>query len=154
MTHPDHHKPIILGWREWAALPGLEIKRIKAKLDTGAKTSTLHAFCVEPYRHKGAAWVRFGVHPLQRNKKVERLCHAEIQDQRWITDSGGHKDKRFVITTPLQIGTLVFPIELTLTNRDNLQFRLLVGRTALSKHFVIDPSRSYVIGKPVRKEKR
>lgn len=153
MTHMDH-KPVILGWREWAALPKLDIKRIKAKLDTGAKTSTLHAFYVEPYRHKGAAWVRFGVHPLQRNKKVERHCHAEILEQRWIMDSGGHKDKRYVIQTELHIGSLGFPIELTLTNRDNLQFRLLVGRTALSKHFAVDPARSYIIGKPERKDKR
>jgi hypothetical protein len=152
MLHQARQQRIV-GWREWAGLPELNVKRIKAKLDTGAKTSTLHAFFVDPFHRGSATWVRFGVHPLQRNRRVERLCEARVADQRWITDSGGRREKRYIIETTLQIADICFPIELTLTNRDNLQFRMLLGRSALSHHFAVDPARSYVLGRPQKGRK-
>ena len=97
--------------------------------------------------------MRFGLHPLQHNRNVERICEAKVADERWITDSGGHREKRYMIETVLTIAEIHFPIELTLTNRDNLQFRMLLGRTAISKHFIVDPAHSYILGRPLKKGK-
>lgn len=145
----------IIGWREWVALPEFDLPHIKAKVDTGARTSALHAYFVEPF-HKGEQeWVRFGVHPLQRNSRIEHICTAPVVDKRWVTDSGGHKEERYVISTDIKIADTVFNAELTLTNRDTMIFRMLLGRTALKKRFVIDPARSYLMGEyhPVKKHK-
>lgn len=140
----------MLGWREWLALPELGIGHIKAKIDSGARTSCLHAFYVDPYRAGGRDRVRFGVHPLQRNDRTIVHCDAEIIDRRQVSDSGGHRELRFVITTRLALLDFDDIIELTLTNRDTMQFRMLIGRTAMAAGgFCIDPSASYLAGRYV-----
>jgi hypothetical protein len=143
----------LLGWREWVALPDLDLHGIKAKVDTGARTSALHAFYMERFREKRRDRVRFGIHPFQRRTDVERTCAADVLDVRWVMDSGGHRERRVVIETLVVIGSLSFDAELTLTSRDTMRFRMLLGRTAMRGRFVVDPSGSYLAGKPVRNER-
>lgn len=138
----------VLGWREWVALPELNIEQVKAKIDTGARSSALHAFALEPYRKGGQRWVMFAIHPIQKHSDIIIECHAPIKDRRFVSDSGGHKQRRYVIESSLLLGQSLIRAELTLTNRDNMQFRMLLGRTAMNGRFVIDPSASYVQGLP------
>ncbi len=137
----------IIGWREWAALPDLNLPAIKAKIDTGARTSALHAFLIEPYTRDEIDMLRFLIHPIQLNQAFEVECHAPVFDFREVTDSGGHREMRYVIQSKVVIGDLAWPIELTLTNRDTMRFRMLLGRRAMENHFVVDPGASYVKGK-------
>jgi hypothetical protein len=136
----------IIGWREWLALPELQVPAIKAKIDTGARTSALHAFFVEPFTREGRQMVRFGVHPLQKRLDVEIFCEAPVKDFREVSDSGGHREMRYVIETTILIGDLPRQIEMTLTNRDNMKFRMLLGRTAMEGLQVI-PDQSYLTGR-------
>ena len=141
-----------VGWREWMALPGLGIEHIKVKVDTGARTSALHAFFVEPYIEQGDEWVHFGIHPLQGNTSKVVECKTPVKDKRMVTDSGGHREYRYVIETVLLLGDISWPGELTLTDRDTMKFRMLLGRTALEGIFLVDPSASYLLGKKPRKK--
>ena len=141
---------LTFGWREWVGLPELGIPMIKAKIDTGARTSALHAFEVRPYSENGRDRVEFRMHPAQRDNDTVVTCVADVLDVRTITDSGGHKEERFVISTELSIGGYSWPIEATLTARDDMLFRMLLGRTALKGRAQVNPARSYVIGKKRR----
>ncbi|GGD04134.1 ribosomal protein S6 modification protein [Aquisalinus flavus] len=133
-----------LGWREWIGLPAFGIDRMKAKIDTGAKTSAIHAYKVREFDRDGALFVSFYIHPVQRKKKPEIYCEAPVADRRAVRSSNGKEEIRYVIRTELQIGSDVWPAEFTLTNRDQMGFRALVGREALRKRYLIDPSRSFV----------
>lgn len=141
-----------LGWREWAALPELGIEQIKVKVDTGARTSALHAFNVYPFHRDGEDWIRFDIHPVQRDEATERSCTALARDYRWVTNSGGKREKRFVIETPIRMGDREWPIEITLTDRDQMGFRMLIGRSAISGKFVVDPASSFRCKPPKRPE--
>jgi len=134
---------ITVGWREWLALPELGIDKIKAKVDTGARTSCIHAFRVEEFIQDEQVWVRFWVHPIQDDNDTEIQCQAKVIDQRTVTDSGGHQEQRYVIQTQLLIGGQQWPIEATLTNRDTMKFRMLLGRTAMAGRIVVDPELSH-----------
>ncbi|HVV69049.1 MAG TPA: RimK/LysX family protein [Gammaproteobacteria bacterium] len=136
---------LTVGWREWLSLPELGITRIKAKVDSGARTSALHAFEIKPFKLHEKHYIRFKIHPLQRSKEDIVECIAEVQDIRWITDSGGHRERRYVIKTLLKLGEAYWPIELTLTNRDTMSFRMLLGRTAMKKRLVVNPGASFLL---------
>jgi hypothetical protein len=136
-----------LGWREWLVLPELGIPAIKAKLDTGARTSSLHTFSIESFRSHGRPKVRFGIHPLQKRRDVELFCVADVVDRRVVSDSGGHRELRYVISTPVQLGDTTWPVEITLTNRDTMRFRMLIGRSAMRDRLIVDPDRSYLTGR-------
>jgi hypothetical protein len=138
-------KPAItVGWREWVGLPEIGLPLLKAKIDTGARTSALHAFSVERFRRERVDWVRFLVHPLQGRNDLVVDCEAALLDQRLVTDSGGHREERPVIATPLSLGDALWPVEVTLTDRDSMRFRMLVGRTALTGRALVDVRRSFV----------
>ena len=136
-----------LGWREWVSLPELGLQRIKAKVDSGARTSSLHAFEVRDFEESGIHRVEFKMHPNQHDDQTVAVCVADIVDERSVRDSGGHKEQRWVIETPLTIGAITWNVEINLTSRDDMRFRMLLGRTALRGRALIDPARSYVQGK-------
>ncbi|MBW2519959.1 MAG: ATP-dependent zinc protease [Deltaproteobacteria bacterium] len=135
-----------VGWREWLALPALDIPSIKAKIDTGARTSALHTYFVEPFEDHQNAMVRFGVHPLQNRQDLEIICLSPVKDYREVTDSGGHREMRYVIETVVVLGVQRRRIEVTLTNRDTMRFRMLLGRTAMEGMLVV-PDKSYLLGR-------
>lgn len=136
----------IIGWREWAALPELGVDRINAKIDTGAKTSAIHAFRAKCVETDDGPVVEFFLHPRRRRKKPEIFCRAPLIDTRLIKSSNGQTEERFVIKTPLRMGDQTWKIELSLTNRDAMGYRILIGRDALEKRFLIQSDASYLLG--------
>lgn len=143
LIRPLRKYPII-GWREWVSLPELNIAKIKAKVDTGARTSALHAFSLQPFVENGKNRIRFDMHPLQHDTNHIVTCVADVVDRRYVTDSGGHEEERHVIQTPITIAGQTWSIEITLTERENMLFRMLLGRSALRKRFIVNPARSFV----------
>jgi hypothetical protein len=138
---------LTLGWREWVSLPELGLPAIKAKVDTGARTSALHAFDIEQYTEEGIDMLRFLVHPIQKNQEFIVKCTAPMKERRQVTDSGGHREMRYVIETLIVIDNNFYPIELTLTDRDTMRFKMLLGRTALNNRAIVNPAASFNCGK-------
>lgn len=138
----------VLGWREWVALPDWNVEAIKAKVDTGARTSALHAFDLETFDRDDARWVRFAIHPWQRSARDELVVEARPIDHRTVTSSSGTRTKRPVIKVPIVLGGRTVDVELTLTRRDDMGFRMLIGRQALKQGFVVDSAVSYRGGRP------
>lgn len=143
---------LTFGWREWVGLPELGIGQIKAKVDTGARTSALHAFEVRPYAEDGRDRVEFLIHPLQKDSGEIVTCRADVLDKRIVRDSGGHREERYAIRTALSIGQHSWPIDITLTARDDMLFRMLLGRTAIKNRAQVNPARSYLVGKRKRRK--
>jgi hypothetical protein len=137
----------VIGWRQWVSLPELGIDKIKAKVDTGARTSALHAFSLELFKENNKDRIRFDIHPLQHNTVKMVTCIADVVDLRWVSDSGGHREERYVIHTPVVMGEDIWPIEITLTERDTMLFRMLLGRSAIRQRFVVNPARSFIYKK-------
>lgn len=136
--------PLMTGWREWITFPELGLPKIKAKIDTGARTSALHAFNIQRYSHDSEDWVSFDTQPVQYARGPTLSCQAPLKDIRIITDSGGHKEQRYVIETLLKMGNQEWPIELTLTDRNKMKFRMLLGRHAMRGRMLVDPGKSFL----------
>ncbi len=141
------HRIQPVGWREWVSLPELGIPAIKAKVDTGARTSALHAFRLKTFEQDGKLMVAFSMHPLQRRIDVEIDCVAEVLDRRRVKDSGGHSEWRYIIRSRLCLGSESWLAEFTLTNRENMSFRMLLGREAMRGRLSVEPGRSFLLGK-------
>ncbi|MEO8271017.1 MAG: ATP-dependent zinc protease [Aureliella sp.] len=141
-----------IGWREYVSLPDLKIPAIKVKVDTGARSSSLHAFEMELYRKDGLDYVRFKIHPVQRNDKLVVEVETPVFDLRRVRSSSGESSVRPVIVTVVELLGVAWPIELTLANRDQMGFRMLLGREAMRGRMLVDPGNSYFGGKPRRKK--
>jgi hypothetical protein len=140
----------VIGWREWVGLPDFGIESIKVKVDTGARSSSLHAFNLQKFQRNGANWVRFKVHPVQRKMTKTIEIEAEVLEYRSVRSSNGKATKRPVIVTRVELLGIVWPVELTLASRDNMGFRMLLGREAFRRRFLVDAGNSYYGGKPKR----
>lgn len=144
----------IIGWREWCVLPGLGIPAIKAKSDTGATTSALHAIHISPFRKRGKEYVRFKTHPIQQDWNTFIECEALLVDQFHVKSSVGHKEERHVISTPIILDGEKWDIKLTLTSRETMGFRMLLGREAMKSRLIVDPQLSYQFGNKTNNEVR
>ncbi|GAB5519873.1 MAG: RimK/LysX family protein [Rhodothermales bacterium] len=152
MKHNRPELPVI-GWREWVGLPDLGIPSIKVKVDSGARSSSLHAFALQQFEQDGVTWVRFQVHPVQRTRAEAVEVKAEVLEFRSIRSSSGKASLRPVIVTRVTLLGITWPIELTLARRDAMGFRMLLGREAFRGRFIVDGEKSYYGGKPKRRIK-
>ena len=140
----------LVGWREWLALPDLGISAIKAKIDTGARTSALHVEKIERFERDGQRWVRFELNPASRRRRKPLVCEAPVADERPVTDSGGDRAVRPFIRTLVALGDDVWGVEINLTNRRSMLFPMLLGRTAMRGRLHVDPAQSFLLGRPRR----
>jgi ribosomal protein S6--L-glutamate ligase len=137
---------LIVGSEEWCSFPSLSIPAIKARVDSGAKTSSLHAFNIQAFTRNSQAWVSFEIHPIQNDRKTTVRCESPVVDRRYVKSSSGSREKRYVISAPVQVGGDIWEIELTLTNRDSMGYRMLLGREAMSGRMLVDPASSFCLG--------
>lgn len=144
----------IVGWREWVRLPGIGVPWIKAKVDTGAKTSALHAFDLEAFDRDGEEWVRYSVHPWQRSDDDAVLTESRVLDRRQIRSSNGAAEERYVVVLEVALADRVVLAEVSLSRRDEMGFRMLIGREALAQGFLVDSGASYAGGRPRRVVRR
>ena len=146
----SHH--VTVGWNEWLAFPGLGLPAVRAKIDTGARTSALHARAIEHVERDGEAVARFEVNPLFRGRKLAVVCEAPIVDEREVTSSSGHAELRIVVEAMLRLGVAVdapeWPVEVTLTDREGMSYPMLLGREAMAGRVLVDPAASFVLGRP------
>ncbi len=149
-----NHSNTIAGWREWVRLPQADVEWMKAKLDTGARSSALHAFDVEEFEREGVAWVRFGIHPWQDTDADAATVELPVHDRRVIRSSTGHTQERLVVLMEIVLHDRPVTAEVTLTNRDEMGFRMLIGREALRNGFLVDAGRSFVGGRAPRDIRR
>jgi len=153
VTEP-HHSSTPTGWREWFALPAIGVEWMKAKIDTGAQTSALHASDVAEFSSAGVDWVRFTVHPWQDSDLDAVVVERPVHDRRTVRSSSGHTEDRIVVLMDVSLCGRTVPAEITLTSRDEMVFRMLIGREALRQGFVVDPAASYLGGRPDRAIRR
>lgn len=148
------HSSIVAGWREWVSLPHVGVDWVKAKLDTGARSSAIHAFDIEEYRQGGEPWVRFMVHPWQRSAEDATEARLPVHDRRLVRSSSGHEHERYVVLMDVTLVGRTVTAEMTLSKRDEMGFRMLIGREALRQGFLVEPGRSYLGGRPRRAVRR
>jgi hypothetical protein len=154
MKKNETHRSLVIGWREWVKLPDLGIQRVKAKIDTGARSSSLHAVDIETFERDSKTFARFKVHPRQRSSKKTVVCEAEVLEIRQVKSSSGHAQERIVIVTTIEVLGDSWPIEVTLANRDEMGFRMLLGREATRGRFLVDAGRSFYGGEPKKNRKK
>lgn len=150
----QYYSSTLTGWREWASLPGIGVPWIKAKIDTGAQTSALHAGNITPFERDGADWVRFTVQPWQEGTLDEVEVELPIHDRRTVRSSSGHTQDRLVVVMDLGLVGRTVMAEVTLTDRDEMVFRMLIGREALKQGYIVDSGASFLGGKPPAKTRR
>ena len=144
----------VIGWREWVGLPALGIDNIKVKVDTGARSSSLHVVDLKKFEKNGAPWVSFNIHPDQRKSDYEVKAESPVLEYRSVRSSSGKATLRPVIITNIQLLGEIWPIEITLASRDEMGFRMLLGREAIRSRFLVDSGKSYYNGKPKKYIKR
>lgn len=148
------HSNTLTGWREWVSLPDLGVDWLKAKIDTGARTSSLHAFDIHEFDREGEAWVRFQVKPWQDSQEDAVVVECPVHDRRAVRSSSGHAQERLVVKFLVRLVDREVLAEVTLSNRDEMGFRMLIGREALRRGYVVDPARSFLGGRAPREARR